>query len=207
MQWLVYTSVLPWFVSCFQKPSVMADTQVLALPCRVHHTLFRDTPTAVTTTLTPHRTVPRREQRTLTYRHSPSTPRHILGSPPSAGSLWVGSPSGLRPCCLLQSPRGPRHFPTLVLSPPGPSLRPTIASFPSQLPIFRLLQTKFGQQTLCHTKPRYSKNVLFSSSSGGWVSEALWASSETGGKIPVSFPANTLTPPKCWVAAFNDIRT
>lgn len=45
--WFSDLGCLTWFVSGFPMPSVKADTQILALLCRVHHTFFRDTPTTI----------------------------------------------------------------------------------------------------------------------------------------------------------------
>lgn len=110
--------VLTWFVSCFQMPPVMADTQVWALRCRVHQTFFRDY-------------YDQRRLHTMTFLDvsnafsgqlirptSTAHPSHgtPLGSPPSAGSIWVGS--------------------SQVVSGPAPSTDPTwsLGTFPHWRP-------------------------------------------------------------------------
>lgn len=42
---------LTWIVSCFQMPSVIADTKMTAIPCRVHYMFFRAVSTPTRTTI------------------------------------------------------------------------------------------------------------------------------------------------------------
>lgn len=128
-------------------PSVKADTQILALLCRVHHTFFRDTPTTINLGgLCAAQLCPQ----VHTHHWCPLPYRQAACGQGSCQAA-LPSPESPRPVGTV-----PHWHPTSpgaagITLPPSPLALP-LPSFPSQLFIFRLFQPKWRQQTLRFSK-------------------------------------------------------
>ena len=166
-------------------PSVRADTQVLALPCKAHHTFFRDTSTAADHRGLGTALFPDVRHAFLERLFRPTAP-----APPSYAHPWNPLPCSQSACgsrsfqAVLPSAEptglvgtvphwGPAEPWNRQCRPAALSFGSTMAGFPSQLPIFRLFQPKPGQPTSCHSNPRFSKKCPSLFFDGRLVSELL----------------------------------